>query len=54
MPPIGYLNARSDAGEKIIAADPERFEIVQRIWQVFLTSVYSVSDLLRIATSQWV
>lgn len=53
MAPVGYLNARSDAGEKIIVADPERFEIVRRVWKTFLTRAYSVSDLLRIATSQW-
>lgn len=53
MAAVGYLNARSNAGEKIIVADPERFEIVRRVWRTFLTRAYSVSDLLRIATSEW-
>jgi site-specific DNA recombinase len=53
LAPIGYLNAHSDAGETIIVADAERFEIVRRVWGMFLTGAYSVSDLLRIATSQW-
>ena len=52
MAPIGYLNARSQAGEKIIAADPERFPLMQKLWQLFLTGSYSVTQLLDIATDQ--
>jgi DNA invertase Pin-like site-specific DNA recombinase len=52
MAPIGYLNARSQTGEKVIAADPDRFPILQRLWRLFLTGAYSVTHLLDIATNQ--
>lgn len=47
--PIGYLNARSDAGEKIIVPDPQRFSLIQRIWRLFLTGAYSVPQLSKVA-----
>ena len=52
MAPIGYLNSRSQSGEKIITADPDRFPLVQRLWRFFLTGSYSVTQLLDIATDQ--
>jgi DNA invertase Pin-like site-specific DNA recombinase len=50
MAPIGYLNARSDAGEKIIIPDPARFHLLRRLWELLLSGGYSVSQLLEIAT----
>lgn len=50
--PIGYLNARSETGEKIVAADPERFPLIQRLWRLFLTGAYSAPQLLDFATDQ--
>lgn len=47
--PIGYLNARSPAGEKIIVADPDRFPTIKRLWQLMLSGGYSVTELRRIA-----
>lgn len=52
LAPIGYLNARSDTGDKIISADPERFALVQKLWKLFLTGGFSVSQLLDIATDK--
>jgi DNA invertase Pin-like site-specific DNA recombinase len=52
MAPIGYLNARSHTGEKIITADPDRFPLIQKLWRLFLTGSYSVAQLLDIATDQ--
>ena len=52
MAPIGYLNGRSDAGEKIIIPDPVRFPIVQRLWKLLPSGGYSVPQLLRIATNE--
>lgn len=52
MPPIGYLNVHSDAGEKIISADPERFSLVQKLWEIFLSGGYSVQQVLNVATYQ--
>jgi site-specific DNA recombinase len=50
--PIGYLNGRSEAGEKIIVPDPDRFSIVQRLWELLLSGGFSVSQILEIATNQ--
>jgi site-specific DNA recombinase len=47
--PIGYLNSRSETGDKIIVPDPERFDSIKRIWQMFLTGGYSVPQLCKIA-----
>lgn len=52
LAPIGYLNARSEAGEKIIAKDPVRFPLLQKLWRLFLSSGYSVTQLLDIATNK--
>lgn len=51
--PIGYLNVGTEKGSKTIASDPERFELVRRIWDLFLTGTYSVSKILNIATKEW-
>jgi site-specific DNA recombinase len=50
--PIGYLNARSETGDKIIVPDPDRFEQVKRLWQLFLTGAYSVPQISRIARDE--
>jgi site-specific DNA recombinase len=46
--PIGYLNGRSEAGEKIITPDPERFSILKSLWTLFLSGAYSLPQLLEI------
>src|SRR5882672_286434 len=50
QPPIGYLNGRSDMGEKIIISDPARFPVLRRMWSQLLTGGYSIPQLLEIAT----
>lgn len=50
---IGYINTGAVKGEKTISKDPERFEIVRRIFDYFLTGGYSVSKILEIATLEW-
>jgi site-specific DNA recombinase len=50
--PLGYLNARSGTGEKIIISDPDRFEIVRRLWELLLSGAHSVPQILEIATNQ--
>ena len=47
--PIGYLNGRSEAGEKIIMPDPARFPLVKRIWGLLLSGGYSVAQLNELA-----
>ena len=48
--PIGYLN---DKEAKTIIADPERFSLVQQIWQLMLTGAYSPRRIWEIATQDW-
>lgn len=52
LAPIGYLNARSESGEKIIVPDPDRFPILRRMWELFLSGGYSVPQILELATNQ--
>jgi site-specific DNA recombinase len=47
--PIGYLNGRSEAGEKIIVSDPVRFPLLKQLWSLLLTGGYSVAQLREIA-----
>jgi len=48
--PIGYLN---DKESKTIIADPERFSLVQQMWQMMLTGAYSPLRIWEIATQDW-
>ena len=50
--PIGYVNARSEIGEKIILPDPERFNLLRHLWELLLSGGYSVPQLHALATDQ--
>jgi hypothetical protein len=50
--PIGYLNGRSAAGDKIIVSDQERFSLIKRLWELFLSGAYSIPQLREIAERQ--
>ena len=47
--PLGYLNSRSEAGDKVIVPDPMRFPLVKRMWELCLTGAYSVPQLCTFA-----
>jgi site-specific DNA recombinase len=50
LAPIGYLNDRTnEKGNRTIMKDPERFDIVRRIWDLALTGNYTVPQLWEIA-----
>lgn len=51
--PIGYLNVGTEKGNKTIGIDPERFPLVRRIWDMYLTGHYTVRELHKIANEQW-
>ncbi len=51
--PIGYINVGTERGSKTIEADPERFELIRKMFDLFLTGSYSVSTILKIATEEW-
>lgn len=46
--PIGYLN---DKEEKIIIKDPDRFDLVRKLWNLMLTGRYTPPRILEIANS---
>jgi site-specific DNA recombinase len=50
--PLGYLNARSETGEKIIVPDPDRFQIIRRLWELLLSGAHSVPEIRELATNQ--
>ena len=51
--PIGYLNTEIEKGSKTIISDPDRFGLVRKMWDLFLTGVYPVSKILDIANNEW-
>jgi len=53
-PPLGYLNDRTiTRGRSEIIKDPERFNIVKKMWNLMLTGKYSPPKILKIATDDW-
>jgi DNA invertase Pin-like site-specific DNA recombinase len=50
MAPLGYLNEKS---QKIIIKDPERFNIVKKMWELMLTGNYTPPKILEIANNEW-
>jgi site-specific DNA recombinase len=49
-PPLGYLNEKE---AKTIIADPDRFSLVQQMWRLMLTGVYTPRRIWEIATKDW-
>ncbi|GHT34982.1 recombinase [Endomicrobiia bacterium] len=48
--PVGYINNKEN---KTIEKEPERFELVKKMWDLMLTEVYSVPQILNIANNEW-
>lgn len=48
--PLGYLN---DKENKIIIKDPERFNLIRKIWDLVLTGNYTPSKVLNITNNEW-
>ena len=48
--PLGYLN---DKENKIIITDPERFNLVRKMWDLMLTGNYTVPKILDITNNDW-
>ena len=48
--PQGYLN---DVINKIIIKDPEKFDLVKKMWELMLSGNYSVPKILDIANHDW-
>ena len=50
LAPLGYLN---DKEEKTIIGDPERFNLVRKMWDIMLTGNSTPPRILEIANSEW-
>ncbi len=48
--PLGYLN---DKLEHTIIEDPERFQLVRKMWDLMLTGNYTPSKIREAATNEW-
>ena len=48
--PLGYMN---DKIEKVITKDPERFNLVRKMWDMMLTGNYTPPKILEIANNDW-
>ena len=52
--PIGYLNDKSrDKGKKQIIKDPERFDLLRKMWDLMISGRYTPPKILEIATNKW-
>ena len=48
--PLGYLNDREN---KIIIKDPERFNLIRKMWDLMLTGNYTPPKILNKANKEW-
>ena len=48
--PLGYLN---DKENKTIVKDPERFNLIRKMWDLMLTGSYTPPKILDIANKEW-
>ncbi len=52
--PLGYLNNKyKDKGEKEIVKDPERFDLLRRMWDLMLQGNYSPPKIAEVANKEW-
>jgi DNA invertase Pin-like site-specific DNA recombinase len=50
IPPIGYL---LDPTTKTIVKDPDRFDLIRRMWELLLTGTTRPEAIRRVANEQW-
>ncbi len=52
--PLGYLNDKyAEHGNKTILPDPERFDIVRRMFDLMLTGKHNPAQIVEIANKEW-
>ena len=54
--PEGYLNKRTSTagrGDAIVVKDPDRFDLVRKAFDLFLTGEYSLQSIHTIMTEEW-
>jgi len=51
---VGYMNDKhAEKGNKKVLIDPERFELVRKMFDLMLTGAYTVPQILRIVNDEW-
>jgi len=54
LAPIGYLNDKyQDKGNKKIAVDEKKFDLVRKMWDLMLTGNYTVPQIAEIVNDKW-
>ncbi len=54
LAPLGYLNTKHEArGENYIIKDPDRFDLVRKMWDLMLTGEYTIPKLLKVVNDDW-
>ena len=54
LAPLGYLNTKIEArGENYIIKDPERFDVIRKMWDLMLNGTYNPPKILDIANNEW-
>ena len=54
MSALGYTyNPNKLKGEKEIICDPDRFDLVQKMWKMVISRKYTVKETLDLATTKW-
>lgn len=52
--PLGYLNSKyHEKGKECILVDPERFDLVRKLFDLVLAGKHTPLQVLRIATNEW-
>ncbi len=51
--PIGYANFRESKKRAYVINDPERFELVRKMWDLMLTGTYNPRQICEIANKEW-
>ncbi len=52
--PTGYVNNKfAERGNKTVEVDPDRFDLVKKMFEMVLSQKYSVLQVLKIANDEW-
>src|SRR3989344_1439613 len=54
LAPLGYLNTKTEVrGENYIVKDPERFDVIRKMWDLMLGGNYNPPKILEMANNEW-
>jgi DNA invertase Pin-like site-specific DNA recombinase len=54
LSPLGYLNEKtSERGKRKILKDPDRFDLIKKMWDMMLTGNYTPPKIAHIANNEW-